>query len=458
MSWRSARRGGALRPGAPQGDGRHHAAVTKPIHCPLLGLIEGFYGPPWSWGARGRMIDFLAAHGFDLYVYAPKDDPLHRARWRDRLPEDELARFGRLTRRCADAGVELSYGLSPIDMMPGDQSAVDVLIAKTLQLQGRGIDSFCLLFDDLPEDLPPGRAERTEAARWQATVANAMLDAVRAAGSRGRFMFCPTEYCGQGQTPYRRTLGETLEASIEVFWTGRQVCSATITRDDLAPIASELRRLPLIWDNYPVNDGEMRWDPHIRPLRGRGPDLAAACSGIVANGAIEPEATKIALHTLATYWRDPAAYDPEAAWGPALAAAAGDTNDAQALRVLGELARRSPIEPGGEAAVPWLDREVAIPELEAQLQRAGGAAAHLICAAAHRPLPGEMEPWARKLQAWVETARSALGASDASDTMAFLERILAMPHRVSDGPFEAFVRRRLAAAPGPAASQVDSRP
>ncbi|MDQ3552995.1 MAG: protein O-GlcNAcase, partial [Chloroflexota bacterium] len=63
----------------------------------------------------------------------------------------------------------------------------------------------------------------------------------------------------------------------------------------------------LIWDNYPVNDGEMRWDPHIRPLRGRGPDLPAACSGIVTNGAIEPEATKIALHTLAAYWRDPAA-------------------------------------------------------------------------------------------------------------------------------------------------------
>jgi len=424
---------------------------------PLLGLIEGFYGPPWSWDARDRMIDFLAAHGFDLYVYAPKDDPLHRARWRDPLPEEELARFERLARHAADAGVELSYGLSPIDMAQGDQSAVEALIGKTLQLQARGIDSFCLLFDDLPEDLPPGRAERTEAARWQATVANAMLDAVRAAGSRGRFLFCPTEYCGRGETPYRRTLGETLEASIEVFWTGRQVCSATITRNDLAPIARDLRRLPLIWDNYPVNDGEMRWDPHIRPLRGRAPDLPAACSGIVANGAIEPEATKIALHTLAAYRRDPVGYDPEAAWGPALEAVAGHAADAVALRVLGELTRRSPIEPGGEPPVPWLEACIAITELEPRLRRTGQAAAHLIAASAERPLPREMEPWARKLHAWVETARSALGASDASDTMALLERALATPHRVSDGPFEAFVRRRLAAAPGSTASQVDSR-
>ncbi len=434
--------------------------VTAPPARPLLGLIEGFYGPPWSWDARDRMIDFLAAHGFDLYVHAPKDDPLHRAHWREPLPASEVVHFERLARRAADAGVELSYGLSPIGMAQGDQAAVEVLVDKALQLQGRGIDSFCLLFDDLPEDLPPGPAERAEAARWQAGVANEMLRAVREAGAPGRSLFCPTEYCSRAETPtpYLRTLGEALEPGIEVFWTGPQVCSQSITAPDLAAVTEGLRRLPLIWDNYPVNDGEMRWDPHIRPLRGRGPDLAAACSGIVANGAIEPEATKIALHTLATYWRDPAAYDPEAAWAPALEAVAGHAGDAAALRVLGELARRSPIEPGGEAAVPWLDGEVAIPGLEAHLQRAGGAAAHLISAAAHRPLPREMEPWARKLQAWVETARSALGASDAPDTMALLERVLAMPHRVSDGPFEAFVRRRLAAAPGPTASQVDSRP
>ncbi|MDQ3553637.1 MAG: protein O-GlcNAcase [Chloroflexota bacterium] len=437
--------------------------VTALLARPLLGLIEGFYGPPWSWDARNRMIDFLAAHGFDLYVYAPKDDPLHRARWRDPLPEGELARFERLARRAADAGVELSYGLSPIDMAQGDEGAVELLVGKTLQLRARGIDSFCLLFDDLPEDLPPGLVERTEAARWQATVANAMLDAVRAAGSRGRLLFCPTEYCGHGRTPYRSALGETLEASIEVFWTGRQVCSATITADDLSPIARDLRRLLLIWDNYPVNDGEMRWDPHIRPLRGRGPDLPAACSGIVANGAIEPEATKIALHTLAAYWRDPAGYDPEAAWGPALEAVAGHAADAAALRVLGELTRRSPIEPGGEPPVPWLEAGVAITELEAQLERAGAAAAHLLAAAAAgRPLSREMEPWARKLKAWVETVEGALalpgGIASVSRALTALERTLALPHRVSDGPFEAFVRRCLASGRGPSSPQVDSEP
>ncbi|MBA3307980.1 MAG: beta-N-acetylglucosaminidase domain-containing protein [Chloroflexi bacterium] len=427
---------------------------------PLLGLIEGFYGPPWTWAERDRMIDFLAAHGFDLYVYAPKDDPLHRARWRDPLPEPELVRFDRLARRAAVAGVEFSYGLSPIDLGFGDRSGVEVVVRKCLQLAASGVSSFGLLFDDLPVDLPPSADERTEAARWQGSVANEVLRAVRESGAGGRFLFCPTEYCSSvpTPTPYLRTLGETLEAGIEVFWTGPQVCSHTITSSDLTAVTEGLQRRPLLWDNYPVNDGEMRWDPHIRPLRGRGADLPGACSGIVANGAIEAEATKIALHTFAAYWRDPSGYDPETAWGPALTAVAGDAGVAAALRVLGELASRSPIEPGQEPPVLWLEafwtrwetvneRDAATTEVEAHLERLSDAAVHLIAAAERRPLPREMEQWARKLAAWVETARSALGVmrgrSDPMEVAARLERTLAMPHRVSDGRFEAFVRRCL---------------
>ncbi len=436
--------------------------MTEAHGGPVLGLIEGFYGRPWSWDERHRIVDFLAANGFDMYVYAPKDDPLHRARWREPLPQAELREFERLAGRCAEAGVDLVYGLSPIDLAHGDQAGVELLVSKSLQLRELGVDSFCLLFDDPPDDPPTGAAERTKAARWQASVANAMLAGVRSAAARGRFILCPTEYCGHGETPYRQSLGEMLQPGIEVFWTGRQVCSATITADDLAPIAQSLRRRPLIWDNYPVNDGEMRWDLHLRPLRGRAADLPAACRGIVANGAIGPESTRIALHTLAAYWRDPTRYDPEVAWGPALDAVTGDAADAAALRILGELARRSPIEPGDEPPVPWMeafwarwelagdDRAAALAEVESHMKRASAAAAHLLAGTADRPLLREIEPWALKLRAWVETVRSALGllrgTSEPIETAIRLERTQAMPHRVADARFEEFARRCLARA------------
>ncbi|MCB1015823.1 MAG: beta-N-acetylglucosaminidase domain-containing protein [Acidimicrobiales bacterium] len=52
----------------------------------IRGLIEGFYGRPWSWDERCAVARFVAERGMTHYVYAPKDDPRHRERWRDPYP------------------------------------------------------------------------------------------------------------------------------------------------------------------------------------------------------------------------------------------------------------------------------------------------------------------------------------------------------------------------------------
>ncbi|HEY4397239.1 MAG TPA: beta-N-acetylglucosaminidase domain-containing protein, partial [Acidimicrobiia bacterium] len=52
--------------------------MPRPV--PLRGVIEGFYGRPWSLTDRLEMIEFLAERGMNAYVYAPKSDPKHRDR------------------------------------------------------------------------------------------------------------------------------------------------------------------------------------------------------------------------------------------------------------------------------------------------------------------------------------------------------------------------------------------
>lgn len=37
-----------------------------------LGIIEGYYGKPWSWQARAETVTFLKPHGYAFYLYAPK--------------------------------------------------------------------------------------------------------------------------------------------------------------------------------------------------------------------------------------------------------------------------------------------------------------------------------------------------------------------------------------------------
>ena len=52
------------------------------------GLIEGFYGTPWRMQDRRLVLEKLAARGINAYFYGPKDDPLHRERWRALYPPD----------------------------------------------------------------------------------------------------------------------------------------------------------------------------------------------------------------------------------------------------------------------------------------------------------------------------------------------------------------------------------
>ena len=76
----------------------------------MFGLIEGFYGPPWSWAARAEVMRVGHERGLDLYLYGPKDDPLHRERWREPYPPDELDGFAGLV---AEDTMRVGFAISP---------------------------------------------------------------------------------------------------------------------------------------------------------------------------------------------------------------------------------------------------------------------------------------------------------------------------------------------------------
>ena len=129
---------------------------------------------------------------------------------------------------------------------------------------------------------------------------------------------CPTEYQGRGTEPSLAELGAGLDPRIDLFWTGRAICSATLDLDDARVFERTAGRRPLYWDNYPVNDVAMGYELHIGPYRGRDPELWRASRGVVANAMELFEASRIPLATIADYLRDPAGYEPEASWQQAM--------------------------------------------------------------------------------------------------------------------------------------------
>ena len=77
------------------------------------GVIEGFYGNPWSHKDRLRQFDFYGQYKMNTYVFGPKDDPYHRARWREPYPADEAAKLKELVDAAHKNKVKFVWAIHP---------------------------------------------------------------------------------------------------------------------------------------------------------------------------------------------------------------------------------------------------------------------------------------------------------------------------------------------------------
>src|SRR4051812_10562713 len=130
------------------------AVSASAAALPMRGTVEGFYGPPWSHADRLAHLQFSAEVGLNTYVYAPKDDPHHRVRWREPYPAAELARLSALAASARRLGVRFVYAISPgLSMGFAEDDDHRALIAKATQLADAGVEEFALFFDDVPAEL-----------------------------------------------------------------------------------------------------------------------------------------------------------------------------------------------------------------------------------------------------------------------------------------------------------------
>jgi hyaluronoglucosaminidase len=308
--------------------------VTRRTESPFAvrGVIEGFYGRPWSHAQRLELVEFIAHRGMNTFVYAPKDDPLVRRHWRLPYSGSDLERLSELAATCRDHGVELVYCLSPgLSIRYSGDEDLDALGAKFDSVAGLGVGAFGLLLDDIPRTLQHESDRRAfdDLSDAHATLIGRLFDRFPAGR---RLVVCPTIYSGYGDEDYIRRLGRAIDPRIDLFWTGRQICSPTLDLFDAATFARATGRPATYWDNYPVNDVAMRHELHVGPYRGRDRHLWRFARGVIANPMELFESSKIPLATVADYLRDPEGYHPEESWRSALRDVVGEADlDAFAL-------------------------------------------------------------------------------------------------------------------------------
>jgi protein O-GlcNAcase / histone acetyltransferase len=83
----------------------------------LLGLVEGFYGRPFTSEQRKDLFKKLKKCHHQLYVYAPKDDYKHRASWRDLYTVEEGENLQSLISSAKASGIDFYYALVRIDVL-----------------------------------------------------------------------------------------------------------------------------------------------------------------------------------------------------------------------------------------------------------------------------------------------------------------------------------------------------
>ena len=261
----------------------------------FAGVIEGFFGPAWGWGARRACLDFLAASGFHFYVYAPKSEGYLRRRWREPLPSSTAAELAALAAHARATGLEFGVGLTPFELYREyDERARIDLKAKVRQLDELGVDMLCILFDDMRGDVPALAALQCR-----------IVADIRSWSHARRHVFCPTYYSddpllarvfGAPPAGYLEDLGRMLDADVDIFWTGQAVCSDCYPAAHLSDVAQRLRRRPFIWDNNLANDSKLRCRRvFLNPDRGRWQFEPATAAGMAINPMNQPLLSRIAL-------------------------------------------------------------------------------------------------------------------------------------------------------------------
>ena len=80
------------------------------------------------------------------------------------------------------------------------------------------------------------------------------------------------------------------------MWTGPTVCSPDHPRRRRPCMGRGARRAaPIVWDNFPVNDGTMERSLHLGPYRGRDPELTDGVDGVLCNPMLQAHASQVAL-------------------------------------------------------------------------------------------------------------------------------------------------------------------
>ena len=271
----------------------------------LRGVIEGFYGVPWTHEYRKELYAFMGENKLNAYIYAPKDDPKHREQWRTPYTDAELERMGDLIATAREHHVKFIYAISPgCDYMNEERTyegEFGLLLDKCRQIYDLGVRDFAIFLDDIP----PAKLDSGLHARMLNEFQSRF---VRTHEGTSNLIAITPEYCDAFLTAYTDEISPLIHEDIVLMWTGVGVSPFYNCNETLGKIVEKYNRQVLIWWNYPVNDYATR-NLFMDACGNLANDIYKTTMGLIANPMNQGYASMIPLFTVSDFLWNPDVYN-----------------------------------------------------------------------------------------------------------------------------------------------------
>ena len=287
------------------------ATITDYPSVPQRGLVEGYYGNPYSEADRMGLLNMFGEMKMNVYIYGPKDDAYHKSKWREEYPTELGNKITEYVNVAKANKIEFMWAIHPGEDIQWNDTDRANIVNKLKAMCKLGVRSFAVFWDDLWGDDGTHGDEQAELMNYIAAELRKVYPDVKP------LTICPTQYNkGWSNGIYLPALGTMMDSDINIMWTGNSVVDM-INYSDMTWINNQIKRKAYIWLNYPVSDYCIN---HLLmgPTYGNDLNIADMLSGFVSNPMEYAEASKVSLFSIADYTWNMPAYDSDASWDAAI--------------------------------------------------------------------------------------------------------------------------------------------
>lgn len=311
------------------------------------GFIEGYYGNPWSTEDRVELMRWGGLFKQNAYIYAPKDDPKHNAKWRDLYSTEEIAKLSQLAQAGNESKCRFVYALhpfmnSPISFGSSYESDLATLKAKYLQVIDAGCRQIMLSADDADS---PGadnyKRLLTDLTNWLHDLQQMKNEdgSFKYPGLKDTIPFVEEKYYDAGASG---SWYNTLPENVRVITTGKQVWGKA-DKSTIDTFKSRTGVAPFMWINWPCTDNTRDHLSMGGYENALGADVTpGSLVGCVINPMQQSEPSKVGIFLNADFsWNNWTSYDhADKVWSDAFSFvdhdSPADTDASNALRTLSE--------------------------------------------------------------------------------------------------------------------------